>query len=124
MRPLPVTPFEGAPGVVLGLAVIRGEVVPVLDAGLLAGDGPVRPGRFVTVKSGGRTAALAVEGVLGIRAIDRASLAGLPPLLAREDPDVVRAVSPGGDGLLFVLDGARLLPDEVWKLLEAAREAS
>ena len=37
MRPLPVEPFAGGPAFLSGLARIRGEVVPVLDTGVLLG---------------------------------------------------------------------------------------
>src|SRR5258708_4244878 len=58
MRPLPVEPVFGAPEFVLGLAVIRGEPVPVCDAGKLLGVEGAQPGRFVAVFAGGRRVAL------------------------------------------------------------------
>jgi len=123
MRPLPLVPFSGAPDFVLGLAVIRGEAVPVVDAGRLAGDRPVRAGRFVTLRAGGRTAALAVEGVMGLKTMGAASFAAFPPLLAGDDSGVVRAVAARDPGLLVVLDGVRLLPEDTWKQLDAAGAA-
>src|SRR5215468_8425951 len=75
MRPLPVEPLAGAPSFVLGLAVIRGAAIPVVD---VAGE---TPGRFVTLRLGARRIALAVEAVLGLAALEPATLSGLPPLL-------------------------------------------
>ncbi|MEI9986942.1 MAG: chemotaxis protein CheW [Aliidongia sp.] len=53
MRPLPIDTMAHAPAFVLGLSIIRGTPVPVVDAGLLAGERPVVPGRYVTVEVGG-----------------------------------------------------------------------
>lgn len=123
MRPLPLVPFADAPAFVLGVSVIRGEPVPVLDAGRLAGDEPVKAARFVTLRSGERTAALAVEGVRGIFRIPAGSLSSLPPLLAGDGADAVRAISSRDAGLLVVLDGARVLPEGLWAGLLATGSA-
>jgi purine-binding chemotaxis protein CheW len=113
MRPLPVTPLEGAPAWVRGLAVIRGEPVPVVDlAALLFGPAPDRPTRFVTLRVGARRVALATDGVVGVRTL-AASGAPLPPLLA-EGAAAVAAVGRLDDALLLVLSAVRLLPDAEW----------
>ena len=120
MRPLPLIPFSGAPGFVLGLSVIRGTAIPVIDAGMLAGDRAVSAGRFVTVRARGRTAALAVDGVVGLRTMTRASLDAFPSLLSNEESGAVRAVSARDPGIVVILDGVRLLPEEAWSQLESA----
>ncbi len=124
MRPLPLLPFAQAPAFVLGISVIRGEPVPVLDAGRLAGDEPVRAARFVTLRAGERTAALAVEGVRGLCRIPAESLSSLPPLLAGDGAEAVRAFSSRDAGLLVVLDGARVVPDELWARLRETGSAA
>src|SRR6185295_1225682 len=64
LRPLPIQPVPVAPPFILGLSVIRGEPVPVVDLGRLMGF-PEEPRirRLVSVRVGSRRAALAVEAV-------------------------------------------------------------
>lgn len=49
-----LTPVPTAPPSVLGLANVRGDIVPVLDTGLLMGLKPVAKARFVLVVDTGR----------------------------------------------------------------------
>jgi purine-binding chemotaxis protein CheW len=55
MRPLPIAPLAAMPPFVLGLSVVRGTPVPVIDAPrLLGATGSVKPGRFVSIRVGAR----------------------------------------------------------------------
>jgi purine-binding chemotaxis protein CheW len=120
MRPLPVARLEGAPGFVLGAAVVRGAPVPVIDAGALVGDGEARaPARLVSLRVGTRRAALAVEALLGIHALDASELEPVPPLLRGMAAGTAEAVAALDEELLVVLRSARLVPAEVWRMLEA-----
>src|SRR5690349_11670254 len=67
MRPQPITTLPGVPPPVLGSAVIRGAIVPVIHAAALLGEGDSDPRRFVTIKVGHRSVALAVDEVMGLR---------------------------------------------------------
>jgi purine-binding chemotaxis protein CheW len=120
MRPLPTVPLDGAPAFIAGLAVIRGRAMPVADLKrLLHGAGaPSTPARFVTLALGSRQAALAVDRVVGIRRIAR--LEALPPLLRDAAQDAVAAVAVHDAQMLVVLEAARLVPDPVWALAQAA----
>jgi purine-binding chemotaxis protein CheW len=126
MRPLPVKAIAGAvaalggtPSWVRGLAVIRGVPVPVIDVGSLLQDGPpplqahaspVRPAaRFVTLRVAGRPVALAVDCVVGVRALARDALRDLPPLLRDAGAEVIASIGRLDTELLLVLRGARLL---------------
>ena len=117
MRPLPVDTVPGVPGCVSGLAVLRGAAVPVIDVARLLGAPPgVAPegapgARFVAVRVGDRTVALAVEAVVGVRALDLRAFGELPPLLRDADADAVASVGTLDDELLLVLRAARLVPD-------------
>jgi purine-binding chemotaxis protein CheW len=119
MRPLPVEPLADAPSFVSGLSIIRGAPTPVVDTGALLGfaDDAV-PTRFVTVKTGDRIVALAVEGVIDVRELSSESLDALPPLLADAASDVVSAVGTLDAELLVVLRAARAVPDSVWQVLD------
>jgi purine-binding chemotaxis protein CheW len=123
MRPLPVEPVPRAPAFVRGLAIIRGAPTPVVDVARLIGAAESRPGRFVTLAIGDRTAALAVDAVLGVRSIPAASIHELPPLLRDATADIVSAVGLLHAELLVVLRGARLIPEELWAALDAGRGA-
>jgi len=122
MRPLPVTPLEGAAAPVRGLALIRGQPTPVVDLGrLLFGAEPAAVARFVSVRlGGGRRAALAVDEVLGVTELPDAP-AALPPLLAGAAASAVASVSRLDAELLLVLEAGRTVPDELWKHLAAGQ---
>jgi purine-binding chemotaxis protein CheW len=119
MRPLPVEPFAGMPPYVLGLAIIRAGPVPVLDAGRLLGAPCLSPTRFVTIKTGGRLAALAVDAVLGIQPLPPGAIAALPALLGEWSAERVGALGALDADLLLVLQAARLVPESVWHGVDA-----
>jgi chemotaxis signal transduction protein len=55
---------------------------------------------------------LHVEAVLGIRTLEPAQLAALPPLWQGADAPAVTALATLDRELLLVLEAARLLPDD------------
>lgn len=119
MRPLPIEALPGAPPFVRGVSMIRGIPVPVVDAGALLDSGdPPKPTRFVSLKAGHRHVILAVEEVLGVRALPTAALRDLPPLLSAAGAGVVSAIGVLDSALLLVLQAARLVPEWVWESLE------
>jgi purine-binding chemotaxis protein CheW len=119
MRPLPMTPFPGAPAAVLGVARIRGAATPVVDVGALLGcTEPSNPSRFLTLRLKDRSVALAVEGVMGLRELSGEEHSELPPLLAGGDREAVAAIGARDGELLITLAMARLVPDTLWSLLE------
>jgi purine-binding chemotaxis protein CheW len=121
MRPLPVEPMAGAPDFVLGVAIVRGAAVPVVDAAALLGAGRSRPSRLVSLRVERRRVALAVDAVLGVHPVAGESLARLPPLLRDAAGEAVSAVGALDAELLMVLESARLVPDSVWQALDDAK---
>ena len=123
MRPLPIEPLAGVPSFVVGLAVVRGAPLPVLDVGalLLGGASPAWT-RFVTVRTKRADVVLAVEDVLGVGSLADAALRDLPPLTKSSDADVVAAVGARDHELLFVLDSVRLIPDSVWDRMATVKQ--
>jgi purine-binding chemotaxis protein CheW len=110
MRPLPIEEVAGAPAFVLGVSRIRGAAVPVVDlAAVLGAKSAPDAGRFVTLSTGERRVAIAVDGVLGVHRIDGAAFGDLPPLLAGAAAEVVAAIAASDRGLLYVLEVSRLL---------------
>jgi purine-binding chemotaxis protein CheW len=108
LRPLAVEPVLHAPTFVLGLSVIRGRAVPVVDLGrLLTGEASTIH-RLVSVRVDDRAVALAVTEVLGTRSLDLERFGTVPPLLAAASE--VRARVGMLDGhLLQLLDTLRLI---------------
>jgi purine-binding chemotaxis protein CheW len=124
LRPLPVEPVAGAPPFVLGLCVIRGAAVPVVDTAQLLGQASgggsaAGEARFVTLEVEQRPVALAVDAVLGVRPVPAGTLQALPPLLQQAAGDVVAAIGRLDAQLLLVLRSARLLPQDA-RPVEAA----
>jgi purine-binding chemotaxis protein CheW len=113
MRPLPIEPLPDASEFVRGAAVIRGEVLPVVDTGVLLGV-VCRPGRFVIARAGRRQVALAVDRVEDIRDAGGARWDNLPPLLTSVQADLVTRIGLLDSGLLLLLGAARIVPDQVW----------
>lgn|SRR5689334_4848709 len=122
MRPLPIAAVAGAPHFVLGLSVIRGASVPVVDLGALLGHPAAHEelGRFATLVVEGRPVAVAVHAVAGIVELDPSALSSLPPLLSHAANDVVDALALHDTGLLLVLKATRLVPETAPMTAEAA----
>jgi purine-binding chemotaxis protein CheW len=118
MRPLPIETIAGVPSFVLGLSVVRGTPVPVVDLEAVVGEGRMRSiARFVALQLGERRVALAVGAVIGMRDVDGARMIELPPLLRDARTDTVEAIGVLDAELLVVLRASRLLPDEIWQKL-------
>lgn len=124
MRPLPIETIVGTPIFVRGLSVIRGAPVPVIDLAMLleSREAATKHERFVTVRSQGGTFALEVDGVVGVRDLDWNQLEELPPVLGRGADDPVEAIAVVDKEFLMVLRSARIVPDEIWKNVDAQKE--
>jgi purine-binding chemotaxis protein CheW len=117
MRVLPLEPFAAAPQYVLGLSIIRGAPVPVVDIGLLLGCAAAQATRLVTVEAGGRTIALAMRSVVGITEFGAAAFEQLPPLLQDAGADAIAAVGARDCELLIFLRASRMVPEQVFDAL-------
>lgn len=110
LRLLPVAPVADAPRFVLGLCIVRGSPVPVVDLRALLAEPEARPRRMVTLKVGGETVVIAVEDVLGVRSIGLDEIDRLPPLLCETAGDIVSGIGRLDSELLLFLRSSRLLP--------------
>ena len=120
MRLLPIEPLADAPPFVLGLSIIRGEALPVVDlAALLGGRG--ERARLLTLRAGERSLAVAVDAILGVRSLDDATLAAAPALAQATRPDLIDAIGVLDSQLLVVLRAARLLSEDDWRRLARER---
>jgi purine-binding chemotaxis protein CheW len=128
MRPLPIEPVAGAPPFVLGVAVVRGEVTPVVHVGrLLDPASQEAPGRFVLLELGSaRTVCLAVDEVLGVRdlgPVGATAARDLPPLVSEAAPHLA-ALTTLDSELLWLLSTARVVPDSVWPVPANSADAA
>lgn len=121
MRALPVQPVPDMPSCVAGVAMIRGIAAPVLDVNCLLGGAAGKPARrFISLKLDARHLALAVDEVIGVRAIAADQLAGIAPLLQDADQGMVRAIATLDAELLLILQASRMMPEHSWQALAAA----
>lgn len=111
LRPLPLRPITGMPSFVIGVSILRGAPVPVVDARRLLG-APISspPTRLVSLRIDGRSVALAVDEVLGVGLPPPGR--ELPPLLRDAQTDVIDTLGRLDSELLVVLRAARLVPVE------------
>jgi purine-binding chemotaxis protein CheW len=124
LRPLSIEPLAGAPGYVCGVSMIRGMPVPVVDTGLLLGSEQARPTRLVTLRAGSHTVAIAVDSVIGVRALGAAETASLPPLLRAAGNDAVVSLGSRHHELLLVLESARMVPEQLLDRLASEGSAA
>jgi purine-binding chemotaxis protein CheW len=119
MRPLPIEPFKAAPAFVLGVSVIRGATLPVVDLALLLGAERTHSSRsrYVTLKLDSRDVALSVGEVFGIRELHESELQRLPGLVDNGASGLVESLSTHDSHLLRVLRAASVLPPETWAAL-------
>lgn len=123
MRPLPVRPMPGRPPFMAGLSLVRGAPLPVVSGARLIGENAGPPSRFVTLQVGSRQVVLAVQEVVGIRAMDADLLHGLPPLLAGAQDDTVTTIGALDSEFLWLLDAAKMIPADL-SMADALYEAT
>lgn len=121
MRLLPIEALSWAPRFVRGLCVHRGSPVAVVDVALLLGEEEIQADRIVVIRTGGRSIALSVGSVLGVRSLGTASAQALPPLLREAPSDAVVAISILDKELLLFLGTARIVTEALFDGVAAER---
>jgi purine-binding chemotaxis protein CheW len=125
MRPQPCEPLANTPPFLLGLSIIRGAAVPVVDVAMLLGAAhPAEAARLVTLRAGDRRVAIAVEAVMGVRSLTRPSIEEAPALLQHTADDAVDAIGALDEQLLYLLRSACLLPESSWQTIAAIPDRS
>ena len=119
IRPLPVQPLAGTADVLLGVSVIRGLAVPVVDTARLLGAAAERPCRFVTTRTEQGPLAYATGPVRGVLPGEPDPAPPPPPVLAAAAPRLVAAVGVLDSQPLLFLRGAGLIAE-----LRAAPDAA
>jgi purine-binding chemotaxis protein CheW len=121
MRPPAFVAVAGTPAFVRGAAIVRGAAVPVVDLrAVLFDELSISPTRVITLRTGARQVALLVDRVIGVARLERGASAQPVPLLGRAAAGNVAALGALDRDLLFVLEGALALDEDVFRLAEAA----
>lgn len=115
MRPLPLNVIPDSPIFLLGISVIRGHSIPIVDFGTLVGLNKSKPPeKYVVLKVESRKVALAVENVMGIKKLSRGFMDQLPPLFQNVHPDIITQIGILDEEFLIVIRASKLIPIEVW----------
>ena len=119
IEPRPITPLFLVPEFVSGLLNLRGEVVAVLDLGLLLGLGRTQatPDTRIVILRGGRpgrppTAGLIVDRLTEVRAVDAAEVRPVPPTVPGDAAGYLRGVVRDAGRLVLLLHLDAVLADE------------
>jgi chemotaxis signal transduction protein len=119
--------FAGLPPEVLGLCILRGVAVPVVDLGtLLSGKPTERCGRLIHLWTGCSSVLLAAEELMGIHSLESSERHALPAWLLNSARSAVESVGQfqptlpavQNPELLLFLKPEKLLPQEVRAAIE------
>lgn len=124
MRLPPLEVLPGTPHFVAGMAIVRGTPLPVIDVRRLFGKQDKRPERLVVARVGQRRVGLAVDAVVGVRTLAGDMLQQLPPLFRNASQDAIANIGTLDGELMVALQAARIVPAEVFAVLEAEVVAS
>jgi purine-binding chemotaxis protein CheW len=107
--------WSGADMVVLGVATVRGEAVPVISLGRVLGDGgdaedASSESHMLVLRLPRRLVGLCVDRVLGVHTLGSEAPADLPPLLRGAHAEHVTHLARLDGELLLLLEAGRLLP--------------
>lgn len=126
LRPLPLVPVTGAPPFVRGLALVRGELVPVVELGqFLSADGRAGDSggagaggrRLVIVRAAERRLALLVDAVLRVFSQELGAGRKVAPLLSQALPEQVAELGVLDGAALAVLRSGSVLTEAEWATL-------
>jgi purine-binding chemotaxis protein CheW len=109
----PVAEVPRAPGGVVGVVTVRGDVVPVLDPrgalGLPRGKGPEAPGRLVVVDEGDGPCGLLVDAIASVVRLEPGSVEPCPAGVGGAHADCLSGVGRHRDRLFTVIEVGALL---------------
>jgi purine-binding chemotaxis protein CheW len=121
VRAVEVTPLPKAPGIVLGVVNITGEIMPVIDLRSrfrLPAREMSCDDRLIVARSSGRTVVLAAESVSGVREIAAEAVAMGETLIP--SAEYLHGVAALDDGLVVISDLERFLSLDEEERLDAA----
>jgi len=125
MRLPPLAMLPGTPSFVAGMSMVRGAPLPVIVVRRVFGEEDKRPERLVVARVGDRrVVGIAVDAIVGVRTLPRDILQQLPSLLGDASHDAVAEIGTLDGELMVVLRVARIVPAEVFAIIQAEVTAS
>jgi purine-binding chemotaxis protein CheW len=121
VRSVAADALPGAPAVVTGAIVVRGDVVPLFDLGVRFGQAPqpVRASeRFLITRTARRRAAVRADATGWIEELDESQL--VEPARVTRGLDRIRGIAQLEDGIVLIQDLDALLDDAESTQLDAA----
>ncbi len=117
LRVTEIAPVPGAPGYVLGIINLRGNVVTVIDTrtrfGLPTGE-VGDASRIVIIESDQQVVGILVDSVAEVVELHQSEIDSAPSVGSDESSRYIQGVSSREDDLLIVVDLNKLLTDEEW----------
>jgi purine-binding chemotaxis protein CheW len=122
MRTRSTVPLPEAPAFIAGVTTVRGNLTVVVNAHALLGEPGSAAQRMVILKAGPRNFAMTVNEVVGIVELDDASGEQLKPLLPALTSEYVDRLLKLELSFATVFQGARIVPESVWRSLEELKQ--
>ena len=118
LRVSEIAPVPGAPGYVLGIINLRGNVVTVIDTRKLFGLGPKESddaSRIVIIESNQQVVGILVDSVAEVVEIMTSDMETAPNVGNDESSKYIQGVYSHDETLLILIDLNKLLSDEEWR---------
>lgn len=120
LRYTDIAPVPGAPGYVLGIINLRGNVVTVIDTrdrfGLPTAE-PTDNTRIVIIESEGQVVGIMVDSVAEVVYLRQSEIETAPNVGNEDSSRFIQGVCHKNDQLLILVDLDKLLSDEEWQEL-------
>ena len=122
LRVTEIAPVPGAPGYVLGIINLRGNVVTVIDSRKRFGLEPIEMDdstRIVIIESENQVVGILVDSVAEVVDIRASEVEQAPNVGTEESAKFIQGVSSIEGDLLILIDLNKLLTDEEWADMNA-----
>ncbi len=117
LRYTDIAPVPGAPGYVLGIINLRGNVVTVIDTRSRFGLPPsevTENSRIVIIEAEKQVIGIMVDSVAEVVYLRSSEIESAPNVGTEESAKFIQGVCNRGEELLILVDLNRLLSDEEW----------
>lgn len=117
LRITEIAPVPGAPGYVLGIVNLRGNVVTVIDTRTRFGLPTTEmddASRIVIIESEQQVVGILVDSVAEVVELRQSDIDAAPNIGNEESSRYIQGVASRDDDLLIVVDLNKLLTDEEW----------
>ncbi len=117
LRYTEIAPVPGAPGYVLGIINLRGNVVTVIDTrarfGLMSGE-VTENSRIVIIEAEKQVIGILVDSVAEVVYLRSSEIESAPNVGTEESAKFIQGVCNRGEELLILVDLNKLLSDDEW----------